>query len=94
MRAMGLDLGTKTIGVAVADELGLTAQGVTTLARKGKRGDLSTLLALARERAVDRFVLGLPLNMDGSEGPRAQATRAFGDALATASQLPVLYQDE
>ena len=94
MRAMGLDLGTKTIGVAVSDELGFTAQGLPTLERRGPRKDLDALKALAAEWNVDRFVLGLPLNMDGSEGPRAQATRAFGEQLAAVTSLPVLYQDE
>jgi putative Holliday junction resolvase len=91
---MGLDVGTKTVGVAVADELGLTAQPITVVRRSSLKKDLADLLALARERSVDRFVVGLPLNMDGSEGPRAQATRKFGDALATASGLPIIYQDE
>jgi putative holliday junction resolvase len=94
MRALGLDLGTKTIGLAVSDELGLTAQGLPTLARRGPRQDLEALKAKAAELGCDRFVLGLPFNMDGSEGPRARATRDFGEALATASGLPVIYQDE
>ena len=94
MRALGLDLGTKTIGVAVSDELGMTAQGITTLERRGPRKDLEALQVMVTEYGADRFVLGLPLNMDGSEGPRAEATRKFGDALAAATTLPVLYQDE
>lgn len=94
MRAMGLDVGTKTVGVAVTDELGLTAQPVTVVRRKNLRVDLDQLVELATERAVDRFVLGLPLNMDGSEGPRAEVTRKFGEALAKASNLPIIYQDE
>jgi putative Holliday junction resolvase len=94
MRAMGLDLGTKTIGIAVSDELGITAQAITTLARRGPRKDLEALQALVADYHVDRFVLGLPLNMDGSEGPRAQFTRQFGQALADATGLPVIYQDE
>jgi putative Holliday junction resolvase len=91
---MGLDVGTKTVGVAVADELGLTAQPITVVRRSSLKKDLATLIELARERSVDRFVVGLPLNMDGSEGPRAVATRTFGDALASASGLPMIYQDE
>ena len=94
MRAVGLDLGTKTIGLAVSDELGLTAQGLKTLERKSLKKDLAALVELAKEYQADRFVLGLPLNMDGTEGPRAAATRKFGDALAQASGLPVIYQDE
>ncbi|MDP3503710.1 MAG: Holliday junction resolvase RuvX [Myxococcales bacterium] len=94
MRAMGLDVGTKTVGVAVADELGITAQPITVVRRSNLKADLAELIRLAAERSVDRFVVGLPLNMDGSEGPRAQATRKFGDALAKASNLLIIYQDE
>lgn len=94
MRAMGLDVGTKTVGVAVADELGITAQPITVIRRSNLKADLAELIRLAQDREVDRFVLGLPLNMDGSEGPRAQATRKFGDALAKASNLTISYQDE
>jgi putative Holliday junction resolvase len=94
MRAVGLDLGTKTIGIAVSDELGLTAQGLKTLERRSLKKDLADLVALAAELGADRFVLGLPLNMDGSEGPRAQATRKFGAALEAESHLPIHYQDE
>lgn len=94
MRAMGLDVGTKTVGVAVADELGITAQPITVIRRSNLKTDLAELIRLAQDREVDRFVVGLPLNMDGSEGPRAQATRKFGDALAKASNLTIIYQDE
>lgn len=94
MRAVGLDLGTKTIGLAVSDELGLTAQGLKTLERKSLKKDLAALVELATDYQADRFILGLPLNMDGTEGPRAAATRKFGDALAEASKLTVIYQDE
>lgn len=91
---MGLDVGTKTVGVAVADELGFTAQPITVVRRSSLKKDLAELLSIANERGVDRFVIGLPLNMDGSEGPRAVATRTFGDALGAASGLPIIYQDE
>ena len=91
---MGLDVGTKTVGVAVADELGFTAQPITVVRRSNLKADLAELIRLAADRSVDRFVIGLPLNMDGSEGPRAQATRKFGDALAKASNLLIIYQDE
>lgn len=94
MRALGLDLGTKTIGLAVTDELGLTAQGLPTWERVGPRKDVAELTRLAREYGVDRFVIGLPLNMDGSEGPRAEATKKFGATLEEATKLPVIYWDE
>lgn len=91
---MGLDVGTKTVGVAVADELGITAQPITVVRRSNLKADLAELIRLAADRSVDRFIVGLPLNMDGSEGPRALATRKFGDALAKASNLLIIYQDE
>src|SRR3954468_11600955 len=94
MRAMGLDVGTKTIGVAVSDELGITAQGVTTVRRVGPKKDLVEVKRIADERQVTRVIVGLPLNMDGTEGPRAIASREFGTALAAETGLPVEYQDE
>ena len=94
MRALGLDLGTKTIGLAVTDELGITAQGLPTLERRGPRKDLEALAERVTEYSVDRFVIGLPLNMDGSEGDRAAFTRKFGTALEEATKLPVIYWDE
>ncbi len=94
MRALGLNLGTKTIGLAVSDELGITAQGLPTLERRGPRKDLEALAERVAEYRVDRFVVGLPLNMDGSEGPRAEFTRRFGASLEEATRLPVIYWDE
>ncbi|MGB3272280.1 MAG: Holliday junction resolvase RuvX [Xanthobacteraceae bacterium] len=79
---IGLDLGTKTIGVAVSDPDRRLATGVTTIARKTFTKDAALLLALAAERGAVGFVLGLPINMDGSEGPRAQSTRAFARNLS------------
>lgn len=94
MRTMGLDLGTKTVGIAVSDPLGITAQGLPTLRRAGLKNDLAELRRLATEYEVVRFILGLPLNMNGTEGPRAEATRRFGASLHTHSGLEVVYQDE
>lgn len=94
MRALGLDLGTKTIGLAVSDELGITAQGLPTLGRRGPRKDLEALAQRVAEFTIDQFVIGLPLNMDGSEGPRADFTRKFGTALEEHTKLPVIYWDE
>ncbi|MCP3061942.1 Holliday junction resolvase RuvX [Myxococcus sp. K38C18041901] len=94
MRTLGLDFGTKTIGVAVSDGLGLTAQGVTTIRRTSLKADLAALGALAREHEADRFVLGLPLNMDGSEGPRAEASRKFADAVTQTLGIQVELWDE
>jgi putative Holliday junction resolvase len=91
---IGLDLGTKTIGVAVSDPDRRLATGVTTIARKAFKADAAALLALATERRVAGFVLGLPINMDGSEGPRAQSTRAFARNLAQLTALPIGLWDE
>ena len=91
---LGLDLGTKTIGVAVSDPDRRLATGVETIPRKIFTADAQRLLALAAERNVVGFVLGLPINMDGSEGPRAQATRAFARNLAKLTALPIALWDE
>jgi putative Holliday junction resolvase len=91
---MGLDVGTKTVGVAISDGLGLTAQGVTVVRRKTFKADLAALKRLVAEHEVSHLVVGLPLNMDGTEGPRAEASRAFGQSLAEATGLPVDYWDE
>jgi putative Holliday junction resolvase len=90
----GLDLGTKTIGVAVTDELGLTAQPVCTIRRANLSKDLADVRRRIAEYSVERIVLGLPLNMNGSEGPRAEMTRRFGVQLEESSGIPVIYWDE
>jgi putative Holliday junction resolvase len=91
---MGLDLGTKTIGVATSDPDRKLASGVETIARTQFTGDAQRLLALAAERSAAGFVLGLPINMDGSEGPRAQSTRAFARNFAKLTALPIALWDE
>jgi putative Holliday junction resolvase len=91
---LGLDLGTKTIGVAASDPDRKLATGVTTIARATFTADAKHLLALAAERRAVGFVLGLPINMDGSEGPRAQSTRAFARNFAKLTALPVALWDE
>jgi putative holliday junction resolvase len=91
---IGLDLGTKTIGVAVSDPARRLATGVETIARKTFTVDAKRILALATERRSVGFVLGLPLNMDGTEGPRAQATRAFARNFAKLVALPIILWDE
>ena len=91
---LGLDLGTKTIGVAASDPDRRLATGVETIARKQFTTDAQRLLALAAERKVTGLVLGLPINMDGSEGPRAQSTRAFARNLAKLTALPIALWDE
>jgi putative Holliday junction resolvase len=91
---IGLDLGTKTIGVATSDPDRRLATGVETIARTAFTADAQRLLALATERKAVAFVLGLPINMDGSEGPRAQSTRAFARNLARLTELPIAFWDE
>jgi putative holliday junction resolvase len=91
---IGLDLGTKTIGVAVSDPDRRLAAPVVTIGRARFVSDAERLLGLAEERRVVGSVLGLPLNMDGSEGPRAQATRAFARNLAKLTALPIALWDE
>jgi putative holliday junction resolvase len=91
---IGLDLGTKTIGVAVSDPDRKLATAVETIARTAFTADAKRVLALAAERSVVGYVLGLPLNMDGSEGPRAQSTRAFARNFAKLTGLPIAFWDE
>ena len=91
---IGLDLGTKTIGVAVSDPDRKIATAVETVARKAFTADAQRVLALASERNAVGFVLGLPINMDGSEGPRAQSTRAFARNFAKLTELPIALWDE
>lgn len=94
VRSFGLDVGSKTVGVAVSDALGITAQPVTTLRRTNLRADLTELRRLAEHHGVEHAVVGLPLNMDGSEGPSAVEARRFGDAVARTLGIPVEYWDE
>jgi putative Holliday junction resolvase len=91
---LGLDIGTKTIGVATSDPERRLATGVETVARKTFAVDSARILALARERRCVGFVLGLPLNMDGSEGPRAQSVRAFARNFSKLTDLPIALWDE
>jgi putative Holliday junction resolvase len=91
---IGLDLGTKTIGVAASDPDRRLATPVETVSRKRFTLDAERLLTLASERGAIGFVLGLPINMDGTEGPRAQATRAFARNLAKLTELPIALWDE
>jgi putative Holliday junction resolvase len=77
MRVLGVDLGEKRVGVALSDPLGFTAQGLETLENKGSAALLDALSALCREHGVTEVVIGLPVNMDGSHGPKARHTLAF-----------------
>lgn len=91
---LGLDLGEKTIGVAASDPDRRLALPVETIRRQKFTKDAERLLALAAARAVVGLVVGLPINMDGTEGPRAQSARAFARNFARLSPLPVAFWDE
>jgi len=93
-KLMGLDLGTKTIGIAYSD-IGLSiATARETLHRKKFTIDAAYLIEKTKSEDVCGFVLGLPLNMDGSEGPRVQSTRAFARNLSNLTDLPIIFEDE
>ncbi|SFU93106.1 putative holliday junction resolvase [Aliiroseovarius crassostreae] len=90
----GLDLGTKTIGVAVSDGFRQVATPLETIKRKKFTLDAGRILEIVAERQLGGIVLGLPRNMDGTEGPRCQSTRAFARNLAKLTELPITFWDE
>ncbi len=91
---MGLDVGTKTIGVAISDVTRTVATAVKTIRRRKFAADAAELLALAEERGAAGFVIGLPINFNGTEGPRAQSCRAFARNLAALTPAPIALWDE
>jgi len=93
-RLLGLDLGTKTIGMAISDSAWSIASPVHTVRRTKFTADVTQMLDYAKRESVSGLVMGLPFNMDGSEGPRAQSTRAFVRNLGKHTDLPVLFWDE
>lgn len=97
MRILGLDYGSKTVGVAVSDALGFTAQGVETIVRKDEnklRRTLARIEALVAEYGAEAIVLGYPRHMNGESGERCEKTEAFAGALERRTGLPVFLQDE
>ena len=97
MRIMGLDFGSKTVGVAVSDPLGITAQGVEIVRRKSPnklRQTLARIDELVREYEVEELVLGYPKNMNGTEGERCEKTKEFKELLEKRTGLPVTLWDE
>ncbi|MFI3083734.1 Holliday junction resolvase RuvX [Streptococcus sp. 2022WUSS135] len=96
MRIMGLDVGSKTVGVAISDPLGFTAQGLEIIPIDEEKGEfgLERLTELVEQYRVDKFVVGLPKNMNNTSGPRVEASQAYGDLLTERYKLPVDYQDE
>lgn len=93
-KLLGLDLGTKTIGVAISDGMRYSATPLETLKRQKFTQDAERVVQLIAENDAVAVVLGLPLNMDGSEGPRAQSTRAFARNLAQKIVIPIVFWDE
>jgi len=94
VRILGLDIGTKRIGVAVSDELGFTAQGVETLIRSSPEADLNRIASLAGQYAVSEIVVGIPFNMDGSAGPQARMVRELAEAIGRRCRVPIHEWDE
>jgi putative Holliday junction resolvase len=93
-RLLGLDLGTKTIGLALSDISRIVATPLETIKRTKFTKDAERLLEICEEHSVAALVIGLPLNLDGSEGPRSQATRAFARNLSGKTELPMVFWDE
>ncbi|MGX4686800.1 Holliday junction resolvase RuvX [Vagococcus sp. JNUCC 83] len=96
MRKMGLDVGSRTVGVAVSDLLGWTAQGLEIIKINEDEGEfgIDRVAELVKQYEVTEFVVGLPKNMNNTIGPRAEAAMAYGDLLKETFNLPVVYQDE
>ena len=94
MRIIALDIGDVRIGVAVSDLMRIIANPRETYVRKDEDADIAYFIELAKKEEADTFVVGLPINMDGTEGPRVEICRAFGEKLREKSDLKVEYQDE
>jgi len=93
-RILGLDVGSRRIGIAVSDPLGITAQGLETLERRNKKYDFEALRRIIRAYDVREIVVGLPLRMSGAEGTQSEKMRSFADDLARKFELPVHLWDE
>lgn len=91
---MGLDVGTKRIGIAISDELGWTAQGIKTIHRRSREIDLGEIRNIEREYGVEKIVVGLPTNMNGSLGPQAEMVLGFVRELREILELPIITWDE
>lgn len=94
MRVLGLDVGDKTIGVALSDEFGWTAQGLEVIRRTKIDEDLTRLMVIIKENNVEQVVVGLPKNMNGTIGPRAELIKEFAEILKQKSSLPIIFWDE
>ncbi len=93
-RLLGLDLGTRTIGLALSDTTRVIASPLTTLKRGKFAADSARLIALVAEHQIGALVIGLPVNMDGSEGPKCQSTRQFATNLLNTLEIPIAFWDE
>lgn len=96
MRTMGLDVGSRTVGIAISDPFGWTAQGIETIRinEDEENYGVSRVMELVQEYEVSKFVVGLPKNMDNSIGPRAEASMRYAELLKKQIDLPVIFQDE
>ena len=94
MRILGLDYGSKRIGVAVCDELGMTAQGLATITRKNRRHDLEEIAGFIKTYNVEEIVIGYPIKLDGTEGIQCEKVGKFASLLESAFSLPVIKWDE
>ncbi len=94
MRILGLDYGSKRIGVAVCDELGITAQGIATITRKNRTQVLNEIAVFIRKYNVEKIVIGYPLRLDGTEGIQCEKIRKFAKLLEITFSIPVIKQDE
>jgi len=94
MRILGLDYGEKRLGLAISDEMGITAQGLPTLTRKGLEKDLAALEKVIRQFGVDRIVIGYPLRLNGTEGIQCEKVNRFAGVLEKRFSIPILKWDE
>jgi putative holliday junction resolvase len=94
MRILAIDYGERRTGLAITDELGITAQGLDTIMVSSEDAIIPKVIEVIREKGANRIVLGLPLNMDGSESEKSRKVRIFGDTLIRETALPVIYWDE
>lgn len=93
-RCLGLDIGDKRIGIAISDQLGLTAAGLDTYHRSNMANDVKAIAEIAKRHSAVEIIVGLPANMDGTLGEQAAKVQSFGKKLARATGLPIIYEDE
>ncbi|MGB9840869.1 Holliday junction resolvase RuvX [Thermovenabulum sp.] len=94
MRVLGLDVGEKRIGIAISDELGITSRGLMVLERKGFNEDVKKVVEIAEKNCVDKIVIGLPVNMNGTYGKGVENVKKFGEKLKSIYNAQVIYWDE